>query len=127
MTRGDLTVTPFFVRELVARLAVSSGRRGLTPVVADAALVGHDLVEVVCFFDEDVAEGFGLAEQDGLQAYQLQHGEEGADQGALGAGVLEELAQTDGAVLHGEAALDEVDHLTDGDGVLVDGVDGTVT
>ncbi len=31
-----------------------------------------------------------------------------------------------GPVLHGEAALDEVDHLADGDGVLVDVVDGAV-
>src|SRR6201996_1505274 len=111
---------------MVARVSVSSSRRGLTPVVADATLVGHDLVEVVGLFDEDVAERFGLAEQNGLQTDELQHGEEGADEGALGAGVLEELAQADRAVLHGEAALDEVDHLADGDGVLVDGVDGAV-
>ena len=37
----------------------------------------------------DVAEADGLAQQDGLQADQFEHGEEGADEGALGLGARE--------------------------------------
>ena len=68
----------------------------------------------------------GLVEQDGLQADQLQHGEEHADEGALGVGVVEQPAQADGLVFHEQAAFDVVDHLGDGDGLLVDVEDGAL-
>ena len=56
---------------------------------------------------------------------QLQHGEEGADQGAHRIWLfVEQAAEADGAVFHEQAALDVVDHLRDGDGFFVDVVDG---
>ena len=63
-------------------------------------------------------------EEYGLQADELEHGEEHADDGALGVGVVEQLAEADGFVFHEQAAFDVVDHLGDGDGVLVDVEDG---
>ncbi len=97
----------------------------LSPVVSGLLLIGEDGFEVVGLLDEDVALGYGLVEQDGLEADKLEHGEEHADDGALGVGVVEQLAEANGFVFHEQAAFDVVDHLGDGDGVLVDVEDGT--
>ena len=58
-------------------------RLNLVPVIADLRLVGHNLIEVVGFLDEDVASDFKLAQQYGLQAHKFEHREEGADQRSL--------------------------------------------
>ena len=75
-------------------------RCGLAPVVAGLLRVGEDLVEGFGLLDEDVALDDGLMEQDGLQADELEHGEEHADEGALGVGVVEQAAEADGLVFH---------------------------
>ena len=96
----------------------------LAPVVAGVALVFEDLVEGFGFFDEDVCAEVGLVEEDGLEADELEHGEEHADDGAGCLGVVEEFAEGDGTVFHEQAAFGVVDHLGDGDGVFVDVEDG---
>ena len=59
-------------------------------------------------------------QQHGLQPDELQHRKEHADEGALGVGVVQQAAERDGLVLHDQAPLYVVDHLRDGDGLLID-------
>jgi len=55
----------------------------LAPVVSHYSLIREDLLEGIGLLDEDIAQLLGLAKQDGLQADELQHCEEGADEGAF--------------------------------------------
>src|ERR1035437_6602851 len=93
----------------------------LPPVVAGVgqAFV-HHRVEAGVLLDEDLAELAVLAEQDGLEADQLQQRQEHGDEGALGAGVAQEAARGHGLVFHSEAASEEPDHLAHGDRVFAD-------
>jgi len=101
-------------------------RSALAPVVAGVSLVFKDLVEGFGLLDEDVGGEVRLVKEDGPEADELEHGEEHADDGGLGVGVAKEFAEGDGAVLHEQAAFDVVDHLGDGDGVLIDVEDGAL-
>jgi hypothetical protein len=103
-----------------AAFSSGTGERRLAPVVLDAEAFVDGLFELLVLLDVDLAEAAVLAEEDGLEADEFEQGEEHGNDGVNGAGVGEEFGEGDGAVFHHEAAADEVDHLTDGDGVLFD-------
>ena len=74
--------------------------RSLAPVVFRTLLIGEDGVEGFGLLDEDVGFLGGLVEKHGLEADEFEHGEEHADESALGVGVVEQAARAYRFIFH---------------------------
>ena len=79
----------------------------------------HHGVEAGALFDEDFGEGLVLAKKYCLEANEFEQSQEHGDESARRLGVREELAQRQRAILHGEPAREELNHLADGDGIIL--------